>query len=49
MIRDRYPAETDRYDGFVITGSPAGVYDPLPWIAPLERFLRQVRGRAKLV
>jgi GMP synthase-like glutamine amidotransferase len=22
------------------TGSPAGVYDPLPWIAPLKQFIR---------
>jgi GMP synthase-like glutamine amidotransferase len=33
----------------VLTGSAAGVYDDLPWIADLIRFLRQVRGRARLV
>jgi GMP synthase-like glutamine amidotransferase len=27
-------------DGVLITGSPAGVYDPEPWIAPLEDFIR---------
>ena len=27
-------------DAFLITGSPAGVYEPLPWIAPLEEFVR---------
>ena len=36
-------------DGYVITGSPAGVYDDLPWITPLEGFLRGARGRTKLV
>jgi len=36
-------------DGYVITGSPAGVYDHLPWIAPLEGFLRKARGRTRLV
>jgi GMP synthase-like glutamine amidotransferase len=36
-------------DAFVLTGSAAGVYDDLPWIAELIGFLRQVRGRAKLV
>jgi GMP synthase-like glutamine amidotransferase len=33
----------------VVTGSSAGVYDPLPWIEPLKEFLRAARGRAKLV
>ncbi|MBV9512227.1 MAG: type 1 glutamine amidotransferase [Caulobacteraceae bacterium] len=33
---------------YVITGSSAGVYDDLPWIAPLEDFLRAARGKAKL-
>lgn len=27
-------------DGFLITGSPAGVYDGHAWIAPLEDFIR---------
>ena len=36
-------------DAFVLTGSSAGVYDDLPWIPRLIGFLRQVRGRAKLV
>ncbi len=27
-------------DAVLITGSPAGVYDDLPWIAPLEAFIR---------
>ena len=25
---------------YLVTGSPAGVYDPLPWIAPLQEFIR---------
>ena len=37
------------YQGLVITGSSAGVYDPLPWIGPLEAFLRTVKGRTPLV
>src|SRR3982751_4507460 len=28
------------HDAVLITGSPAGVYDPLPWIAPLSDFIR---------
>lgn len=33
----------------VLTGSPAGVYDDLPWIPPLLAHLRAARGRARLV
>lgn len=36
-------------DAWLISGSAAGVYDDLPWIAPLQDFLRDARGRAKLV
>ncbi len=28
------------HDAYLITGSPAGVYDPLPWIPPLLQFIR---------
>ena len=43
------PDGPERFAGFVVTGSSAGVYDDLPWIAPLAGFLRSARGRAKLV
>jgi GMP synthase-like glutamine amidotransferase len=33
-------------EGIVLTGSPAGVYDDLPWIEPLRRFIRDAYGRA---
>ena len=32
------------HDAYLITGSPAGVYDPLPWIADLSRFIRSADG-----
>ena len=32
----------------LITGSPAGVYDRLPWIEPLQKFIRAADG-AKMV
>ena len=32
----------------LITGSPAGVYDPIPWIEPLKSFIRSADG-AKMV
>ena len=43
------PDDAGRCEAYVITGSPAGVYDPLPWIPDLLGFLQQARGRAKLV
>jgi len=33
------------HDAYLITGSPAGVYDPLPWIEPLKEFLRAAKDR----
>jgi GMP synthase-like glutamine amidotransferase len=43
------PADTAENDAYVITGSAAGVYDPLPWIEPLKAFLREARGEQPLV
>jgi GMP synthase-like glutamine amidotransferase len=36
------------YSAYLITGSPAGVYEPLPWIGPLMDFIRGA-GEAKMV
>ena len=36
------------HHAYLITGSPAGVYDPLPWIDPLQQFIRSANG-AKMV
>jgi GMP synthase-like glutamine amidotransferase len=43
------PAAPSDHDAWLITGSPAGVYEPHPWIPPLEDFLRAAKGKAKLV
>jgi GMP synthase-like glutamine amidotransferase len=43
------PARPDSHGAYLITGSPAGVYDPLPWIEPLKQFLLGAKGQAKLV
>lgn len=43
------PARPQDHAAYIITGSSAGVYDPLPWIEPLEDFIRAAHGRAKLV
>ena len=45
----RLPERPEGHDAYIISGSPAGVYDPLPWIGQLITFLQQARGRAKLV
>ena len=47
--RGEWPAEAAACEAYVLTGSSAGVYDDLPWIAPLFDFIRAARGRAKLV
>ena len=33
----------DAHDAVLITGSPSGVYDPLPWIEPLLEFIRSAK------
>ncbi|HEU0133948.1 MAG TPA: type 1 glutamine amidotransferase [Allosphingosinicella sp.] len=43
------PAEPDAHPAILVTGSAAGVYEPLPWIPPLLAFLRESKGRSKLV
>ena len=35
--------DPNAHDAVLITGSPAGVYDPLPWIEPLLEFIRLAR------
>ena len=37
--RGQLPGPADHYS-YLITGSPAGVYEALPWIAPLLDFIR---------
>jgi GMP synthase-like glutamine amidotransferase len=34
------PNDPNAHGAYLITGSPAGVYEPLPWIAPLCSFIR---------
>jgi len=43
------PADPAENDAYVITGSAAGVYDPLPWIEPLKAFLREAKGETPMV
>lgn len=43
------PGRPEDHDAYIVTGSPAGVYDDEPWIGPLLDFLRAAKGKAKLV
>jgi GMP synthase-like glutamine amidotransferase len=43
------PGSPDAFEGYVITGSSAGVHDGLPWVDNLASFLRAAKGRTKLV
>jgi GMP synthase-like glutamine amidotransferase len=38
------PSDPAAFDAYLITGSPAGVYDPLSWIEPLQRFIRAAKS-----
>ncbi|MBV9527229.1 type 1 glutamine amidotransferase [Sphingomonas sp.] len=37
------PSDPGAHHAYLITGSPAGVYDPLPWIPPLMEFIRAAK------
>jgi GMP synthase-like glutamine amidotransferase len=45
----KLPERPEAHDAYLVTGSPAGVYDDLPWIEPLKDFLREAKGKTKLV
>lgn len=45
----RLPDDASEFSGAVVTGSAAGVYDDLPWIAPLKGWLQAARGQTRLV
>ena len=43
------PGDPAEHDAYLVTGSAAGVYEPLPWIDPLKAFLRAAKGKTRLV
>jgi len=43
------PSDPAAFRGAIVTGSSAGVYEDLPWIAPLLEWLQSARGRTRLV
>ena len=44
VIDGVFPDNPTACDGWIVTGSKFGVYDPEPWIPPLKQFLRDVRA-----
>jgi GMP synthase-like glutamine amidotransferase len=47
--KNELPKAPEEQDAYIVTGSPAGVYEDLPWIEPLKDFLRSAKGKARLV
>lgn len=41
VTEGQLPDEVNECDAWLITGSRHGIYDPLPWIDPLKRFLKK--------
>jgi GMP synthase-like glutamine amidotransferase len=48
VVAGHLPDDPRRHAAYLITGSPAGVYDPEPWIPPLISFIRAA-SHAKMV
>jgi GMP synthase-like glutamine amidotransferase len=42
VTADEFP-QTGAYQGYLVTGSPAGVYDALPWIPRLMAFIQSAK------
>lgn len=49
IVGGAFPERPEAHQGYIVTGSPAGVYEDHRWIEPLKTFLREARGKAKLV
>lgn len=41
VLRNEFPPDVHICEGWLITGSRHGAYEPHPWIAPLEAFIRK--------
>ena len=42
VVDEDFPESPQDADAWILTGSKHGAYDDLPWIAPLEAFIRAV-------
>ncbi|XDZ67095.1 gamma-glutamyl-gamma-aminobutyrate hydrolase family protein [Alphaproteobacteria bacterium LSUCC0684] len=43
----KFPEDIDAWDAYLVTGSAAGVYDDLDWIAPLKKLIREIHAKRK--
>ena len=41
VFKGEMPADTDKFDGYIITGSAAGVYEKHDWLKPLFAFIKK--------
>lgn len=48
-VQQAPPPDLDAYDAVAVMGSPSGVYDGDPWIARLLDWLRDARGRTRML
>ncbi|MBX2878489.1 MAG: type 1 glutamine amidotransferase [Granulosicoccus sp.] len=47
QVKDHiFPDDVSRFDGLIITGSPASIHDKEPWIAELLNLLRNAHDRS---
>ncbi|MBB1486743.1 glutamine amidotransferase-related protein [Oceanospirillum sediminis] len=47
IAEESFPCDTDECDAWLITGSVNGVYDDLPWIAPLKQLIVKLNEAGK--
>lgn len=47
VVDGELPPHVDSFDGYLVTGSAAGVYDDFDWIAPLMDFIRDAHKADK--
>lgn len=47
VVDGEIPGDVDDFDGYLVTGSAAGVYDDFDWIAPLMAFIRDAHAADK--
>lgn len=49
VAENKFPVSADDYDGYMLTGSPASVYDEFDWIDRLAGFIREADDRNKRI
>ena len=47
VVDGEMPESVEDCDAWLVAGSKHGVYDDLPWIAPLEAFVREARAAGR--